>query len=194
MSADQLAEESSVPCPFHFGCWKKTSEQTSPELCSAEMLSTTGLIPLRVPAHPPNSSAFPEYVCLPFSFFSLLCLSSWFNPVRPSLSVKALFLTLQSNPLLLPLFLASPFQNNRPKPSAPLRNVPRLFPSTLGVAFRCCMYIYIYSHTNKAWEESYKAHTSIITENEVIFSLSNWPCPSLPYWPCLISLVLAAFL
>lgn len=71
--ADQLAGEvSSVPSPFNLGCLKKTREPASPELCSVEMLSPTRL----VPPQPPDHGAFPEYVCLPFSFFSSLCLSS----------------------------------------------------------------------------------------------------------------------
>lgn len=191
--AHQLAEEeSSAPCLLYFGCRIKGQWAKEPTALPCRLAGHHWADPTFFPPQPPNSPAFPEYVCLPFSFFSSLCLSSLFNPVRPSYSVKAPILTLQSNPLLLPLFSASPLQNNRPKPSALLWNVPRLFPSTLWVAFGRC--VYIYSHTNKAWEGACKAHRSIITENEAIFSLSNWPCPSLPYWPCLMSLVLAAFL
>ena len=113
--AHQLAKESSVPCLFYSG-WIKPVSKGAHSSALQTWWTQLGWSH-SAPPHPPKDAAFPEYVCLLFSFFSSLCLLSWFNPVRPSHSVKAPILTLQSNPLLLPLFSASPFQNNRPKPS-----------------------------------------------------------------------------
>lgn len=84
-----------------------------------------------------------------------------------------------------------PFKVIDPSPQ-PLCWTLQGFPSTHCV--RHSDALCSYSHTNKAWEEACTSCRSIITENEVIFPLSNWPCPSLPRWPCLMSLVLAGFL
>lgn len=133
-----------VKCPMPFLFWPLEKKTPVSRLAHSSALQTCWppqASPMLWPTASSKQVCISRVCLLAFSFFSLLCLSCWFNPVRPSHSVKAPFPALQSNPLLLPLFLASPFQNNRPKPSAPLWNVPRLFPSLLWVAFRCCLNI-----------------------------------------------------
>ena len=166
----------------------------SPELCSAEMLSTTGLVPswshliFQTVLHFQSMFAclflsFPHCV---FCLDLILCVPHILSKPRSSPCNLTLFCYHCSQPPLFkiliidasPLPLCGPFQGS--------------FLLHWGVAFQHCLCIH--SHANKVWEETRKAHRSIITENEVIFSLSNWPCPSLPCWPCLMSLVLVAFL
>lgn len=131
-----------VKCPMPFLFWPLKKTKPVSRLARSSALQICWPPPggpILCPTSSSRQFCISRVCLLAFSSFSLLCL-----PVRPSHSVKAPFPALQSNPLLLPLFLASPFQNTRPKPSAPLWNVPRLFPSMLWVAFWCCMYIQSY--------------------------------------------------
>ena len=135
VSADQLAEEeSSVWCPFYFGRWgEKASERMSPERCSAETLSATGMVPswsrliFQTVLHFQSMFAclFLSFPCCVFRLDLILCVPHILSKHR-------------SSPCNLTPFCyhcsASPFQNinNRCQPSALLWTVPRLFPSALG--------------------------------------------------------------